>query len=169
MPDNIRIEVQGLKELQAALKKFPTKSMRYLSAAGKEAASKVILPTVGLKKYPPATSANRPPAPYYIRGVGTQTGRGKRTGTYGGVKFHNHNTLSSERLGTKWYKDPKGYGTEIGNIASYAPYVNGPEQAKNMAAKGWRKLADVIREKMPAIIKVYDAWINKLLKDIKLK
>lgn len=150
----IKVTITGLKELQAAIAKFPKQSAIYLGKAGKEAADRVILPEEGLKKYPPATGANAPPTPYYIRGVGTQ--------------YLSKNLGNSERLGTQWYVKSASFKTEIGNRASYAKWVHGEEQASFMAPKGWRKLTEVAKEKLADITKVYDAWVKKLLKDIKL-
>ena len=158
MPDDnfIRIEVKGLKELEAAIAKFPQQSAKYMGQAGEEVAKKVIFTTEGLKKYPPLTDANAPPTPYYIRGRGTQTKSG--------------NTGKSEKLGTLWYAKAQGYSTAVGNRASYAKYVHGDDdQATFMAPKGWRKLKEVAEEKITEITKVYDAWVGKLLKDIGLK
>lgn len=158
MPDEfITIDVKNLEKLIQALNKFPRQAARYLDGAGKEAASRVILPTEGLKKYPRATAANRPPYPYYIRGRGTQTSP-------------RHNTMTSERLGTHWYvKTSKdNYSTIIGNPVSYAKYVVGDQQAHFMTPKGWRKLREVVEEKISDITKVYDAWIDKLLKGVGL-
>jgi hypothetical protein len=157
MPDDfIRIEVKGLKELQAAIAKFPQQSAKYLGQAGEEAAKRVLFTTEGLKKYPPAGAANAPPTPYYIRGRGTQ--------------YKSGNTGKSEKLGTQWYAKRQGYTTLVGNRASYAKWVHGDEdQASFMAPKGWRKLLEVAKEKMDDILKVYDAWVDKLLKDVGLK
>lgn len=157
MPDEmIHIEIQGLDELKRALARFPQQAGKYLQQAGDEAASRIIIRTEGLKTYPPITAANAPPTPYYIRGRGMQYASG--------------NTNTSERLKTQFYTKKSGaYSTEIGNRASYAKFVVGEEQAYFMKPKGWRKLADVAREKMADINKIYDAWIEKLLRDIGLK
>lgn len=156
MADNlIRVEVHGLKELERALSRFPRESKKYLAQAGNEAATRVVLQTQGLKKYPPATDANSPPVPYYIRGRGMQ--------------YKSGNTGKSERLGTQFYVESKDYKTAIGNRASYAKYVVGDDQAHFMKPKGWRTLRDVVNEKMPDIVKVYDAWVEKLLRGIGLK
>jgi hypothetical protein len=152
----IKVEVEGLEELQRAIERFPREVEKYLGAAGLQAANKVVLPTEGLKKYPPATGANAPPPPYYIRGRGTQYASGRNSG-------------KSERYGTRWYAKRNGYGTEIGNTASYARWLAGDEQARHMAPKGWRKLTEVVEEKMPEIIKVYQAWVDKLLVAVGLK
>lgn len=157
MTDVIKIEVQNLDKLRRALREFPKQSSSYLWGAGQEAAKKIIFPTVGLKKYPPRTSANLPPPPYYIRGRGTQTATRGNLG-------------NSERLGTQFtierYRED---GVKIGNRASYAPFVIGEEQARAMASKGWRKLPDVVNEKMPDITDVYNKWIEKLLIKVGLK
>lgn len=157
--NNIKVEIEGMDELQKALKLFPTRARRHILAAGNEAIKRVILPTQGLQKYPPSTAANEPPEPYYIRGRGTQTKHG--------------NLGNSERLGTQWYKEAEGtnsWNVVVGNRASYAKWVHGTEtQASAMERIGWRKLYDVATEKMTSIQKVYQAWVDKLLKEVGLK
>jgi hypothetical protein len=156
MADNfIVIEVKGLKELQAAMDKFPQKSASYMSQAGQQAFERVIKDTKGLEPYPDETAANMPPEPYYIRGRGTQTKSGNRG--------------NSRKMNTQWYAKREGYATRIGNSASYAQYVIGDNQAHFMAPKGWLKLVDVAKDKIKDIVKVYEDWTDKLLKDIGLK
>ena len=153
----IKITVKGLKELQAAIAKFPKQSAIYIGKAGKEAAERVLLPTEGLKKYPPATDANAPPTPYYQRGMG--------------MVYKNSVKKTSENLGKQWYtkRTLNAFTTEIGNRASYAQYVHGDDtQASFMAPKGWKKLYATAIEKLPLITKVYNSWVAKLLKDIHL-
>lgn len=153
--DPIHIEIKGLDKLEKAIKRFPSEAKKYLGQAGGEAAERVVFKIQGLKKYPPATSANQPPAPYYIRGRGMQ--------------YKNYNDMRSEKLGTKWYSKAEGYETRIGNIASYAKYVHGDDdQASFMEPKGWRKLKEATQEKIADITKVYQAWVDKLLRDIGL-
>jgi hypothetical protein len=152
---DIRIQVIGIEKIQAALTKFPREISKYLTQAGDEAAKSQVLNTTGLKNYPPATAANAPPTPYYIRGRGTQTSQ-------------YHNTGTSERYGSQWYVQREGMGTIIGNRSSYGIFVGGDRQPPHMAAKGWKKLVDVATEKLPQITKIYQTWINKLLKDLNL-
>ncbi len=152
---DVHIKVVGIEKLQAALHKFPREIARYLSQAGESAAKDVVFKEEGLKKYPPQTAANAPPFPYYKRGVGTQTSQW-------------HNTGSSEKYGTQWYVKKEGMGTLIGNRASYGIYVGGDKQPAHMKAKGWRKLVDVVTEKIPEITAIYQKWVNKLLKDLGL-
>jgi hypothetical protein len=150
----IKITVTGIEKIQAGLNRFPHEIEKYLTQAGDEAAKRQILNTVGVQKYPPAGPANAPPTPYYIRGIGTQTQSGNRG--------------NSERLGTQWYVEKQGLGTEIGNRASYGRWVHGDEQAHFMKPKGWRILREVAEEKIDKITKVYQAWINKCIRDLGL-
>lgn len=152
---DIKIELIGIEKVQAALTKFPREIEKYITQAGDEVGKRVILNTEGLQKYPPAGPANSPPYPYYKRGSGTQTSP-------------NHNTGSSELLGKQWYVVKKGLGTEIGNRVSYGKWVHGEEQASFMKPKGWRILREVVDEKIIKITKVYQSWINKLIKDLGL-
>ncbi len=156
MPQSaLKIEIKGLDKFMKAMDRFPKKVMKNLGAAGKEAADSVILPTEGMQNYPPETAANLPPAPYYVRGRGTQTA----SGNYG----------NSERLGTKWNVTRRGFQTSISNPASYARWVHGEEQAAAMGAIGWKKLYDTAKKKLSRIQKVYQAWVDKTLREVGLK
>jgi len=150
----LKIELEGLDKLVAKLNKFPREIARNFGAAGEEAAKDVVLPTEGLQNYPPLTAANQPPVPYYIRGRGTQ--------------YATRNLMNSQKLGTRWTIERKGFNTVIGNPVSYARYVHGEEQAEAMGSKGWKKLFDVAKDKLKAIQKVYQAWVNKTIKDLNL-
>jgi hypothetical protein len=157
--DFIKVEIKGIEELQAALQQVPRQVQHHLAQAGNDAA-KLILKTEGIQKYPPADSANAPPTPYYIRGRGMQY-------KYG-------NNMKSEKYGTRWTVESSAYKTTIGNSASYAPYLAGDEysphkQAKVMDDRGWRILREVVDEKMPQIIKIFETWVDKLLIACKLK
>ena len=59
------------KEFNRAIEMLPRLFRSNMIEAGHKIANRVIM-TEGLKTYPPETSANRPPTPYYIRGIGTQ-------------------------------------------------------------------------------------------------
>jgi len=149
------IEIKGWEKIQKALKKFPGKIEKYLGQAGHEVANRVILPEKGLQTYPPETDANRPPVPYYIRGVGMETEKGN---------YHN-----SENLGKQWYTERDGLDIQIGNRASYAKWVHGDDdQRANMARIGWKKLYKTAKEKVGGIKKVYNAWVAKAIKDLGL-
>lgn len=154
MTDPIQIETKDLNLLMTRLDKFKNKIARYMSAMAHEAGQHVIKQK-GLMRYPPATEANQPPTPYYIRGRGTQNKSG-----------NNH---KSERYGTQFYVKREGDHAIIGNRASYAKYLTSEdEQSETMAKYGWRKLADVVKEQMPQIKKIFDKWVQKALKEVGL-
>jgi hypothetical protein len=155
MPDGLSITIKGMDEVIAALDRFPKEIYRYMVAAGKEAGSRVIS-TRGLKRYPPATEANVPPVPFYIRGMGTQ--------------YATRNLDNSEHYGSNFYVKASAYGAEVGNTeTSYAKYLGGDEQAGRMAKIGWRKLLEVAQEKVGLITDVYERWVAKLIKDLGLR
>lgn len=160
MTAEFKVDVQGIEKITRAISKFPRQIASSLNGAGQEAAKDVVLPTEGLRSYPPATDANYPPTPFYIRGRGMQRG---------GVRGAAYNDGKSERLGTQWKVTKAGqFGTSIANRASYAKWVHGEEQASFMAPKGWRKLVEVVEEKMTEITAVYQQWVDKLIKDLGL-
>lgn len=145
----INIRVDGLDKVMSNLAIVGRDLPKTLQGARYEI-SDAVLNTRGLRRYPPATDANRPPIPYYIRGRGMQ--------------YRNHNNGKSEKLGTRWQVSPyRQTGILIENPASYARYVHGEEQASAMARIGWRKLYDGALEKVPVITEIYNKWINKLI------
>ena len=151
---SIQIEVKGLDKLQRGMTQFPKEIGRNMSEAAHEA-GKEIVETKGLQKYPPETDANKPPTPYYVRGRGTVTKSGLRA--------------TSENYGKQFYVKREGQSTMIGNRASYAKYLTGKDdQARAMARIGWRKLIDVAKEKVSIIKRIYQAWIDKTIKDLGL-
>lgn len=152
--ESIHVEIQGLTELKAKLSAVKVRLSSYISQAMSEA-SKNILDTEGLKKYPPATAANQPPTPYYKRGVGTQ--------------YKSHNDGRSEKYGSHWRVDKTAYAAKISNSVSYAKYLAGDDQAKAMGKIGWRKLREVVTENIPMIKRTLEAWINKAISDAGLK
>jgi hypothetical protein len=155
MSDFIKIEVKGLDILVAKLDQFKHEIQSGIKGASEEA-SREVLDTVGLRRYPESTAANQPPAPYYIRGRGTQYKSGA-------------NNYKSENYGKQWTtKVTGGWNITIGNRASYAPYLAGEQQSHVMAAIGWRKLIDVAREKVVKVVAIYDAWVARTIKRIGL-
>lgn len=181
MPDNniIKINVEGLEQTINRIRllysrEANSKLTKYLAAAGRECATRVLWPVVGLRKYPPATAANQPGRtktvqfrndrtvtfrmPWYERTKGSHIPtRG------GGWKF----VKTSENLGKQWYvKTVQGTGTEIGNRASYAQYVVGEEQARAMGRIGWKQLAEVAADKVADFVTVYTQWLKKVINDI---
>ena len=138
-----------MKDLQQAIAKVPRIIAESIKAAGKESADEV-MDTRGLRNYPPETSANFPPTPYYVRGRGTEYGSG--------------NDYSSERYGSQWNVRVYADKVVIGNRASYAPFVGGHPPALHMSKKGWKSLVGIANTKLPIIRRIYEKWIARGLK-----
>jgi hypothetical protein len=152
----IIVKAKGLDTAMKNLDKLDSDLLPYLQGSRLEIADEV-LKVQGLRSYPPATAANLPPPPYYIRGRGMQVSA-------------NRNTGSSQKLGTRWTSLPyQKTGVVISNPVSYAQYVHGEQQAQAMAKIGWRKLSDIATEKIGAITVIYEKWIDKLLIKYNLK
>ena len=143
----------GLKKLTTALVRFPVVIPKNMALAGLEAIN-MVLDTEGLRAYPPETSANRPPTPYYIRGVGTQTSLG--------------NLGNSENYGKKWTVESESFMAKATNTASYSPDLGGENQTWWASAYGWKKLFSTAKAMLPEIIKIYDAWMEKTIKELGL-
>lgn len=150
----IRITVKNADRIADAMRKVPQALRKTFTSAGKEAAAE-ILTTPGIQQYPPADAANAPPPPYYIRGRGMQ--------------YKSRNDHRSERYGSRWTTKSEGYTTVIGNSASYAPYLTDSElQSRLMAARGWKKIADVAQGKIAKITGIYDRWVERMLRELGL-
>jgi hypothetical protein len=99
-----------------------------------------------ISEYPPATAANLPqpyPARWYERGFGTKYKT--KDGTIKGNK-------TSEILGKRWTvkKLDNGNDAEVGNNASYAPFVQDKtRQAKKHKQTGWPTVQQVAEEEGP--------------------
>lgn len=149
----IEVEVSGIKEWIAALKKFPTVLPKNMASAGLEAIN-MILDTVGLRAYPPETAANRPPTPYYQRGLGTVY----KTGV----------SATSENYGKKWTTEAESFLAKAKNTASYAQFLGGENQVWWASGYGWKKLFSTAKEMIPEIVKIYEAWVEKTIKELGL-
>ena len=172
----VELDKQTLAALQAAMTRFGSQAEKYMGAAGREIAEDIILPTEGLRKYPPADAANAPGRyktvtfsngntvnfrmGYYVRGKGMyQPTRG------GGYKL----AQGSERYGTQFYTKANQAEITIGNRASYARYLGGENQAGHMGARGWKRLIDVAEANIGRITARYSLWVDKLLRDVGLR
>lgn len=151
---NLTIAVEGLEVLAEAMSSLDDEISNLMAMAGKEAAD-VILDTEGLRNYPAAGAGNQPPAPFYVRGKGTESLSG--------------NDGKSERLGTQFYMESEGLTTRVGNRASYAEFVIGENQAGRLGAIGWKRLIDVGQNKAEDIAAIFQGWIDKAIHDNNLQ
>ncbi len=175
MTNNVNLEIIGMDKVIANLDKFGKEIRSNTTAAGREVGS-VMLNTVGLRRYPSETDANKPGriksvvlakekisnfrVGYYVRGQGwMQPVRG------GGYK----QIGSSQRYGTRWTVNTSNSGVRIANSASYAPYLAGEDDQVGWAGeRGWRKLVDVANEKLTQITGVYQAWVDRIIRTLGL-
>lgn len=170
MTDVIKVEIKGAKELEKAIKRFPVEAKKYLGQAGKEAADRVVLKTPGLggageKTYPPG-GPGAPQAPYWTDKQRRFFFAALRDGRIE-VPYRRGGT-GSERYGTQWYTEPVEYGTKIGNRTRYGHWLGGEDQSQYMANRGWRKLKEATEEQLDKITKVYQAWVDKLIRAVGL-
>jgi hypothetical protein len=169
----VKVKLNNPRMFQDASRFIVKNAPRYMGQAAVEAAELYILDQPGVKKYPPATDANKPGRvrvvtfgngktvafrrSYYVRGKGTMIP--VRGGKWRQVR-------NSQRYGTNFVVRRIPYGATIGNRATYAPYLTGAgKQSAAMAKIGWRRLYDVAHSNMPQITNTFQAWADKLLKD----
>ena len=88
----------------------------------------------------PSWVDSAPPFPYWIRGVGWQYASGR-------------NDQSSQNSYNRWYTKPGKDYVIVGNAATYAGYVHGPDQAPVHTKHGWRKLYESAVKVLPGIIR----------------
>ncbi len=143
-----------LRTIIESLSKLPVALKRETVEGGNKEVMAEILGTTGVQKYPPATDANQPPTPYYIRGRGTQ--------------LKSRNLGNSERYGTRWSTKTSGYTTIAENTASYGQHLVGENQASAMGKIGWRRIVDVMREKKALIEDIYNKWVERAIKKVGL-
>lgn len=161
MSDGLQVEIVGIDKLVSNLDKFGKEIGKGMSDAGVKIGS-MIVRQPGLKQYPAAGSQNSP---------GRTTSTGRPMGWYvRGRGWHSPTTqyYTSERLGTQWTVEPSTYQVTISNKASYAPYVHGEEQSRLMELYGWRKLVDVAREQLSEAARIYQAFVDRLIKRLGL-
>jgi len=135
-----------------------------------------ILNTRGLRQYPPEGPGNRPPVPYWKRGVGREVSAGRKQKRSEGVGVSvraTRNLHNSEKLGSHFYSlgevtSPGSLVVRIGNPVSYAPYVVGEQQSSVMAKIGWKKLSDVARAKLSEVGRIVEAVLKDTFKRIGL-
>ena len=140
--------ITGDAELRRKLAKL--KDLRSVVPAVTEAA---IYVKGQIAQYPSPTFRNMPPVPYYIRGRGTQVSA-------------NRNLGNSEDLGQKWtIKGMKGGLQQIiGNIVSYGPKVQGPNQQPLFKQIGWKTTDEVMKNEDEKVLKQIKARVDIILR-----
>ncbi len=150
------VKIENADTVMTNLTRFTNGILKDHALRGlEEWAKDELLQTQGVQRYPPSGPGNQPPTPYYVRGRGTQYARGNRG--------------NSERYGTQFYVRSESDGVTVGNRASYAKWLTDEKmQARRMAKIGWRKLADVAKEKRRRLGEIMVGWIARAVKQADL-
>ena len=120
-----------------------------------------------LKTYPPSTMANKPKA--YSSGAGWgnfwyQRGWGSKWALADGSW---HGRKASEQLQQKWTTrfEQGGLVGIVGNNASYARYVQGPDEVQNRAMPdiGWKSVDTVADEEKEVVERFVQNQVDKAL------
>ena len=149
----IEIKVEGLKKITTGFIRFIPAVRKNLAPAGL-ASLALILDTVGLRTYPPTTDANRPPTPYYQRGLGTV--------------YKNSVARTSENYGKQWTTEAESFLAKAKNTASYAEFLGGEKQVSWAPGYGWKKLFSTAKELIPEIVEIYTEAVEKTIKELGL-
>ena len=152
----ITIKIEGLEELHKRLN--PTRFAEASKIAIGKAATEVV---IAAKPYPTEGPWNQPgpyPKRWYQRMYGARWAR--KDGSVGGSQ-------TSEKMQQKWVTQVVDSFTAIvRNLASYAPWVKGKEQAGFHADHGWTKLQDdadgLVRD--GTIVGIFKTEVEKMLR-----
>ena len=152
MGDFISIEVRGDEEIAAY---FDQSAVRLRGEMRRATISATHAVGEDAAVYPPETEANFPPAPYYIRGAGTQIS-------------NDFNIGESEQLGERWTERVTFSATEIKgevtNVASYAPHVQGrTAQDPLHAGHGWRTAGKILQDNISRVRDIFNTAIYRAL------
>lgn len=154
----IEIEMVNAKEVAESLGKI---DMQQVILEASEEVSELILDTKGIRIYPNETQANSPYGrkAYYIRGVGQYSPA--RGGSYRLVS-------KSENYGKSFTVAKNPYGFRISNSASYSSFLGGDNQVSWAGRRGWRRLSDVAKEKSAEINKIFNHFIELMIRKVGL-
>jgi len=146
------IQIDGLDRIERKLNTLA--NAEYMKGAMTAAVSHI---KDGIAEYPPSTAANTPyQRRWYERNWGSKWMRAD--GTVAGRK-------SSEMLGKSWTTRVRDRGLTgvVGTKVSYAPFVQDKtRQARFHAARGWKTVQDVIRERKARVVKGIQRAIAEL-------
>lgn len=141
---------------EEAMKKLSSESMQGIcEQALKRFAEEVKLRAI---PYPPEGPWNRP-GPYPHRWYQRQFGPRwmNKDGSYGG-----RNT--SERMQKSWVTEMRAWNEAVvGNMASYADYVQGGQQRDFHQEHGWKKVEDIAAEQSDLWTKIFSEELERAI------
>ena len=153
MPAGFTVKIEGVEELVSRYKKGERFSRQLLDVAMTQSVKYV---SKDAAIYPPETEANRPPPPYYVRGVGTQ--------------YKTYNRGESRQLSEhwKWRVDnlkTQVKGTVWNSVFTYGPYVHGIiRQMWFHKARDWRTVEKIATDTLDQVQRYFELS-GKILAD----
>jgi hypothetical protein len=157
--------IEGLKELQDALRAFPGAVQRAVSS-GMHGATEIV--RGGLADYPPRRHGVK------VTFVSDKQRKGFFAKLHAGeieVPYRRGVSPGSERLGASWTKEVKTLGPGrikgiVGSRASYGPLVQGDEQTEMHKGTGWKTVEQVLDEKLKDLERFFGQVLQKVLSRI---
>jgi hypothetical protein len=156
----VGIEVQGLKELEAQLKKLPPAVQDLVT----DDANKYMLNV--LRTYPAQKSISREQA----YGVPFFTDKQRRYFFWAlGEGIISVPYRRTQELRRGWKQVGTGRKSFLANEVPYSPYmVDDKDQSRMAALGGWKNLSAILKERTAAIIRVADAAAKKAIRKLGL-
>ena len=145
MPAGFTVKIEGVQELVSRYKKGERFSRQLLDVAMTQGVKHV---SQDAAIYPPETEANRPPPPYYIRGVGTQ--------------YKTYNRGESRQLGERWKWKVENLKTQVKGtvwnaVFTYGPYVHGIiRQIEIHKKREWRNVEKIATDNLQQVQRYFD-------------
>ena len=153
MPVVIDIKIEGADQLAKRLRTAGDLIRKTAMLDGMQDATKYVATNAAV--YPPASKANAPPPPYYIRGKGTQ--------------YEKYNRGESEQLGDHWERgvSERGDGVQgvVENKTSYAPWVHSVVRQRWFhKINNWRNIERIKNDVEQGVVQIFRSGVEKVLK-----
>jgi hypothetical protein len=159
MSDFIVVSADGLKELEAKLKRLPDA----VADDGVTAANAYLLNVV--KTYPPQNYVTRKAA----YGVTFFTARQRRW-FFAALRNGEISVPYKRTQGIRnnWRVEGTGRLSFLANDAPGVGWVMGENQSRHEAKVGWKKVTDIIKERTAAIVKAFDGAVKRAIRRVGL-
>lgn len=153
------IEVQGLKELQAALKKLPPLA----ADMGTDKANEYMINV--LRSYPPPRRVT------YREAYGGWKSDKQRRYFFWALRNGMIRVpyLRTQTLSGGWAIAGSGARSFIYNETPYVGWVMGDGQARMMQLIGWKKADDILEERKDRVTEKFNAGVKKAIKQLGLQ
>lgn len=156
---SILLEVQGIKELQAALKKLPDA----VADTGTDEANKYFVNI--LRAYPPKRHVT------YREAYGGWKSDKQRRYVMGAIRRGEIKIprARTQTLSKGWDIAGSGRRSFIFNETPYADLVMGGGQVRMMTLIGWRKVDDLLEDRKETIVVKFNVGVKKAIRKLGLQ